>query len=96
VPIPQLAGEAVVLAEPVELLREEAKEGLQELFDAWINVDPETAHIDLGTLYQKVLDQKTILEVKTGIDLDSVPLPGGAETSTSIRCGKPLMILTAG
>jgi hypothetical protein len=55
---------------------EEAKEGLQELFDAWINVDPETAHIDLGTLYQKVLDQKTILEVKTGIDLDSVPLPG--------------------
>ncbi len=55
---------------------EEAKDGLQEFFDAWINVDPETAHIDLGTLYQKVLDHKTMLEVKTGIDLDSVPAPG--------------------
>lgn len=55
---------------------EEAKEGLQELFDAWINVDPESAHIDLGTLYQKMQDQKVILEQKTGIDLDSHPLPG--------------------
>lgn len=55
---------------------EEAKEELQEFFDAWINVDPESAHIDLGTLYEKYKDAKTILQVKTGIDLDSVPLPG--------------------
>lgn len=55
---------------------DETEKKLDEFFDAWINLDSESAHIDLGTLYRKMQEQKTILEVKTGIDLDSHPLPG--------------------
>lgn len=50
---------------------EEAKEELKEFFDAWINVDPEAAHIDLGALYKKFEDAKTVLESSCGITLDA-------------------------
>ena len=50
---------------------EEAKEDLKEFFDAWINVDPAAAHIDLGTMYKKFEDAKTVLESSCGITLDA-------------------------
>ena len=50
---------------------EEAKKQLDEFFNAWINVDPEAAHIDLGTLYKKYNDGKTVLESSCGISLDA-------------------------
>lgn len=49
----------------------EAKKQLDEFFDAWINVNPEAAHIDLGTLYKKFNDAKEILESSCGISLDA-------------------------
>lgn len=51
--------------------QEEAKETLDEFFDAWINVDPEAAHIDLGTLYKKFQEGVEILESFCGISLDA-------------------------
>lgn len=50
---------------------EEAKKQLDEFFDAWINVNPEAAHIDLGTLYKKFNDAKEVLESSCGISLDA-------------------------
>ena len=50
---------------------EQAKEDLKEFFDAWINVDPAAAHIDLGTMYKKFEDAKTVLESSCGITLDA-------------------------
>lgn len=50
---------------------EEAKKDLNEFFDAWINVNPEAAHIDLGTLYKKLQDGKATLESSCGISLDA-------------------------
>ena len=50
---------------------EEANKKLDEFFDAWINVDKEAAHIDLGTLYKKYNDEKEILESSCGISLDA-------------------------
>lgn len=50
---------------------EEAKKNLDEFFNAWINVDPDAAHIDLGTLYKKFNDGKTVLESSCGISLDA-------------------------
>lgn len=54
-----------------EVASEEAKKQLDEFFDAWINVNPEAAHIDLGTLYKKFNDAKEILESSCGISLDA-------------------------
>jgi len=54
-----------------EAASEEAKKTLDEFFDAWINVDKEAAHIDLGTLYKKFNDAKEILESSCGISLDA-------------------------
>lgn len=50
---------------------EEAKKQLDEFFDAWINVDKDAAHINLGTLYQKYNEGKTVLESSCGISLDA-------------------------
>lgn len=50
---------------------EEAKKQLDEFFDAWINVDPEAAHIDLGTLYKKYNEGVQTLESSCGISLDA-------------------------
>lgn len=55
-----------------EAASEEAKKQLDEFFDAWINVNPEAAHIDLGTLYKKFNDAKEILESSCGISLDAL------------------------
>ncbi len=49
-----------------------AKELLDRFYDAWINVDPEAAHIDLGAVYRELKDTKTVLENQVGIDLDAV------------------------
>lgn len=50
---------------------EEAKKQLDEFFDAWINVDKEAAHIDLGTLYKKYNEDRQTLESFCGISLDA-------------------------
>ena len=50
---------------------EAAQENLDEFFDAWINVDKEAAHIDLGTLYKKFNEGKETLESYCGISLDA-------------------------
>lgn len=50
---------------------EEAQKNLDEFFKAWINVDNDAAHIDLGTLYQKFKDGVTTLESSCGISLDA-------------------------
>ena len=44
---------------------------LDEFFDAWINVDKEAAHIDLGTLYKKYNEGVEILESSCGISMDA-------------------------
>lgn len=54
-----------------EAASEEAKKTLDEFFDAWINVDKEAAHIDLGTLYKKFKDSVEILESSCGISMDA-------------------------
>lgn len=50
---------------------DEAKKQLDEFFNAWINVDPDSAHIDLGTLYKKLKDSVETLESSCGISLDA-------------------------
>lgn len=50
---------------------DEAKKELDEFFDAWINVDKEAAHIDLGTLYKKFKEGVETLESSCGISLDA-------------------------
>lgn len=50
---------------------DEAKKQLDEFFNAWINVDPDSAHIDLGTLYKKLKDSAETLESSCGISLDA-------------------------
>jgi len=50
---------------------EEAQKKLDEFFDAWINVDKEAAHIDLGTLYKKYNQDRQTLESSCGISLDA-------------------------
>lgn len=54
-----------------EAASEEAKKTLDEFFDAWINVDKEAAHIDLGTLYKKFKEGVEILESSCGISMDA-------------------------
>ena len=51
---------------------EKAKEEQEDFFDAWINVDPESAHIDLGTLYKNFEQGKLVLQNQCGIDMDGV------------------------
>lgn len=51
--------------------KKETEEQLSEFFDAWINVDKESANIDLGTLYKKFNEGKEILESTCGISLDA-------------------------
>lgn len=54
-----------------EAASEETKKQLDEFFDAWINVNPEAAHIDLGTLYKKFKEGVEILESSCGISMDA-------------------------
>lgn len=48
-----------------------AEDDLEKFFDAWINVDPDAAHIDLGALSKIVESTRTIL-TEVGINLDGV------------------------
>lgn len=51
---------------------EETQEKLDEFYDAWINVSPETANVNLGAVYKELQDTKTVLEQQVGIDLNAV------------------------
>lgn len=55
-----------------EAAQEKIDDALQDFFNAWINVDPESAHIDLGTLYKDYEKQKLVLQRDCGIDIDGV------------------------
>lgn len=48
-----------------------SKKTADEFYDAWINVDKEAGHIDLGALYEKYKNGYTVLKNKVGIDLDA-------------------------
>lgn len=56
----------------VEVADRKADDGLQDFFNAWINVDPDSAHIDLGTLYKDYEHGKLVLQRDCGIDIDGV------------------------
>lgn len=51
---------------------EEIKKESDRFFDAWINVDPSAAHINMGAIYRELKDTKKTLENEVGIDLDGV------------------------
>lgn len=46
---------------------------LNDFYKEWINIDPDSpdGKIDLGALYKKVKDGKTVLQQQVGIDLDA-------------------------
>lgn len=48
----------------------EKDKALKDFYDAWINVDPQQGHVDLGALYKKYIDGKEVLISQCGIDLD--------------------------
>lgn len=54
-----------------EAADDKAKENLDKFYDAWINVDPEHGHIDLGAIYKELKDAKDVLKQQVGIDLDA-------------------------
>lgn len=47
-----------------------ADDGLQDFYNAWINLDPEAAHVSLGTLYKDYENTKLVLQRDCGIDID--------------------------
>ncbi len=47
------------------------EEASDRIYKAWINVSPESGHIDLGTLYQELKNTKTVLSNSCGIDIDA-------------------------
>lgn len=59
------------VGDAVEQVTGETDDKFQEFFDAWINVDPSAGNINLGALYRKVEDYKTVLENNVGINLDA-------------------------
>ena len=61
---------------------EKTKELLDKFYDAWINVDKEAAHIDLGTLYRELKNGKAVLESQCGISLDA---PSGNVNLKTLR-----------
>lgn len=46
-------------------------EKLQKFYDAWIHVDDEHTHIDMGTMYKEFQDKVEKLRVEAGIDLNA-------------------------
>lgn len=50
---------------------DDTQKQLDKFFDAWINVDKEAAHIDLGTMYKEFKNAKEVLESYCGITLDA-------------------------
>lgn len=61
---------------------DKAQENLDKFYDAWINVDPESGHVDLGALYKELKDGKDVLKQEVGIDLDA---PTGHVNIYSLR-----------
>lgn len=61
---------------------EEAQKKLDEVFDAWINCDPEAGHISLGALYEKYQNDRKVLANQVGIDLDA---PSGQINIKNLR-----------
>ncbi len=59
-----------------------ANEMQEKIYDAWINVDPELGHVDLGALYQELKDTKVVLENQVGIELDA---PSGNVNIKSLK-----------
>lgn len=63
------AGASAAAAAAKETAKESDK-ALKDFYDAWINVDKDQGHIDLGALYKKYIDGKQVLISQCGIDLD--------------------------
>lgn len=63
------AGGAAKAAKAAE---SKASEALEDFFDAWINVDPSSAHISLGTLFKDYEKTKLVLQRDCGIDINGV------------------------
>lgn len=61
---------------------EDAQKKLYEIFDAWINCDPEAGHISLGALYEKYQNDRKVLVNQVGIDLDA---PSGQINIKNLR-----------
>lgn len=51
---------------------EDIQQQLDKFYDAWISLDPESAHINLGAVYKELENTRTVLEQQVGIDLDAV------------------------
>ncbi len=70
-------------AAPAEQARTDSQEALKEFYDAWINVDPASGHIDLGTLYQRYneLGEK-VAENTTSIQTESTNLGARIDLNT--------------
>lgn len=83
-------------AAPAEQARTDSQEALSEFYNAWINVDPEAGHIDLGTLYrhynelgEKVAENTTSIQMESNalgarIDLNAQSI-GGLTTQVNIN-----------
>lgn len=54
-----------------EAVEEVAESISDKFYDAWINVDPETGHVDLGTVYEELKDAKAVLTNECGISFDA-------------------------
>lgn len=52
-------------------VQERLDDGLQDFFDAWINVDEESGTISLGSLYKDYENTVLVLENQVGIDLNA-------------------------
>lgn len=50
---------------------EKSQENMDKFYDAWINLQPEQGHIDLGAVYKELKDAKEVLKQQVGIDLDA-------------------------
>lgn len=65
-----------------EAASEEAQKKLDEVFDAWINCDPDAGHVSLGALYEKYQNDRKVLANQVGIDLDA---PSGQINIKNLR-----------
>ena len=65
-----------------EAAAEEAQKKLDEVFDAWINCNPDAGHISLRALYEKYQNDRKVLANQVGIDLDA---PSGQINIENLR-----------
>lgn len=65
-------GAAAIAAEEAEdFAVSEAKKTSEEIFDAWIRVDPALGQVSLGGLYKQLESGKEVLKRTAGIDIDA-------------------------